>query len=176
MYCCVLKFTKKYHRIGACAIGTIRKRKDSLIKESSLQNEIHMKIYLVSACLMGLKTRYDGRIIASTVCRKVIEEGFCIPVCPEQLGGLPTPRTAADIVGGDGHDVLAGRAKVINRSGEDVTGNFILGARQVLAIARQYDIAKVFFKARSPSCGLTPEAGVTSALLKGEGYEIVELE
>ena len=135
-----------------------------------------MQIYLVSACMMGLKTRYDGRIIASEACRKEIEGGVCIPVCPEQLGGLSTPRTAGDMVGGDGHDVLAGRAKVINRSGEDVTVNFILGARQVLAIARQHDIAKVLFKARSPSCGLTPKMGVTSALLQMEGYEIVELE
>jgi uncharacterized protein YbbK (DUF523 family) len=135
-----------------------------------------MKIFLVSACLVGLRTRYDGRIIGSTACRKAVEGGICIPVCPEQLGGLPTPRRAADLVGGDGHDVLAGRARVLNRTGEDVTENFILGARQVLAIARQQDIAQVILKARSPSCGLTPILGVTAALLHEEGYEIVEVE
>jgi uncharacterized protein YbbK (DUF523 family) len=135
-----------------------------------------MKIYLASGCLTGLKTRYDGRIITSAACIKAVEGGVCIPVCPEQLGGLPTPRTAADLVGGDGHDVLAGRARVLDRTGVDVTENFILGARQVLAIARQHDTEKVFLKARSPSCGLAPKVGVTAALLQVEGYEIVELE
>jgi uncharacterized protein YbbK (DUF523 family) len=60
--------------------------------------------------------------------------------------------------------------------GDDVTENFILGAKQVLAIARQNDIAKVFVKARSPSCGLAPKIGVTAALLQKEGYVIVEME
>jgi uncharacterized protein YbbK (DUF523 family) len=135
-----------------------------------------MKIYLASACLTGLKTRYDGRIITIAACRKAVAGGIYIPVCPEQLGGLPTPRTAADLVGGDGHDVLAGRARVLDRTGKDVTENFILGARQVLAIAREQDIAKVILKARSPSCGLVPKLGVTAALLQEQGYEIIELE
>jgi len=135
-----------------------------------------MKIYLASACLTGLKTRYDGRIITIAACRKAVAGGIYIPVCPEQLGGLPTPRTAADLVGGDGHDVLAGRARVLDRTGKDVTENFILGARQVLAIAREQDIAKVILKAGSPSCGLAPKVGVTAALLQEQGYEIIELE
>ena len=135
-----------------------------------------MKIYLLSACLIGLKTRYDGKIITSDACRRVVEGGICIPVCPEQLGGLPTPRTAADLAGGDGNDVLAGRARVITRAGEDVTGNFIRGAREVLKIAGQNDIARVILKSGSPSCGLAPKLGVTAALLQAEGYEIVEME
>ena len=92
------------------------------------------------------------------------------------MGGLPTPRTPADLIGGDGHDVLGGRAKVVNRDGLDVTANFIIGARQILEIARQQGITKVFLKAGSPSCGLTPRIGVTVALLQSEGYPIVELE
>ena len=135
-----------------------------------------MKIYLLSACLIGLKTRYDGKIITSDACRRVVAGGICIPVCPEQLGGLPTPRTAADLVGGEGNDVLAGRARVITRAGEDVTGNFIRGAREVLKIAGQNDIARVILKSGSPSCGLAPKLGVTAALLQAEGYEIVEME
>jgi len=125
---------------------------------------------------MGLKTRYDGRINTTDACMMVESDAVCVPVCPEQLGGLPTPRVAADLVGGDGHDVLAGKARVISREGLDVTGNFILGARQVLEIARQQNITKVFLKARSPSCGLTPQVGVASALLQAEGYLIVEME
>jgi len=135
-----------------------------------------MKIYLLSACLIGLKTRYDGKIITSDACRRAVAGGICIPVCPEQLGGLPTPRTAADLVGGEGNDVLAGRARVITRAGEDVTGNFIRGAREVLKIAGQNDIARVILKSGSPSCGLAPKLGVTAALLQAEGYEIVEME
>ena len=135
-----------------------------------------MNIYLVSACLLGLKTRYDGKVISSAACRKAVEGGICIPVCPEQLGGLSTPRIAADLVGGDGRDVLAGRARVVTGDGDDVTENFILGARQVLEIARQQDIAKVFLKARSPSCGLAPKTGVLAALLQEEGYAVVEIE
>ena len=132
--------------------------------------------YIVCACLLGLKTRYDGKMIPSTACQKTVEGGICIPVCPEQLGGLSTPRTAADLIGGDGHDVLAGSARVITRTGQDITENFILGAKQVLEIARQQDITKVFLKARSPSCGLAPKIGVLAALLKEEGYSIVEME
>jgi uncharacterized protein YbbK (DUF523 family) len=135
-----------------------------------------MKIYLVSSCLLGLKTRYDGKVAPSEACRKAIAGNVCIPVCPEQLGGLPTPRVAADLVGGDGYDVLAGKARVVTRDGLDVTENFILGAKQVLEIARQQDIAKVFLKARSPSCGLAPNIGVLAALLQEEGYSLVEIE
>ena len=135
-----------------------------------------MKICLASSCLLGLKTRYDGRIVHSDACRKAITGAVCIPVCPEQLGGLPTPRVAADLTGGDGHDVLAGHAKVFTRSGDDVTENFILGARQVLEIARQQDVTKVFLKAGSPSCGLSPNIGVTAALLQKEGFDVVEME
>ena len=135
-----------------------------------------MRIYLVSACLVGLQTRYDGKIMQSPACKKAVAGAVCIPVCPEQLGGLSTPRVAADLVGGDGHDVLVGNARVITKNGVDVTRNFILGAKQVLKIARQNDIAKIFLKARSPSCGLTPEIGVTAALLKSAGFEVVDME
>jgi uncharacterized protein YbbK (DUF523 family) len=97
-------------------------------------------------------------------------------VCPEQLGGLPTPRAAADLVGGDGYDVLAGCARVICRSGDDVTENFILGAKQVLQIAREQKVSKIILKAGSPSCGLHPKTGVTAALLQSEGFEVVEVD
>jgi uncharacterized protein YbbK (DUF523 family) len=134
-----------------------------------------MKIFLVSACLLGLKSRYDGKAIPSDACRKAIAGEICIPVCPEQLGGLATPRVAAELVGGDGYDVLSGKARLITREDLDVTENFILGAQQVLEIARQQPIAQIFLKAGSPSCGLNPTIGVTAALLKEEGYTVVEM-
>ncbi len=135
-----------------------------------------MKVYLASACLLGLKTRYDGKAVPSDACLQAVSGAVCIPVCPEQLGGLPTPRTAADLAGGDGYDVLAGEARVITREGRDVTLNFIEGARQVLKIARQQKVTKVFLKAKSPSCGLHPKTGVLAALLQAEGFAVLEIE
>jgi len=129
---------------------------------------------LVSACLIGLCTRYDGRIKPSSSCIQCLSNQHWIPVCPEQLGGLPTPRTAADLVGGDGYDVLAGRAQVMNRDGLDVTADFIRGARQCLALAEARQIKTAFLKAKSPSCGLNPKIGVTAALLKRHGISIIE--
>jgi uncharacterized protein YbbK (DUF523 family) len=131
-----------------------------------MQNSNHNPpIYLVSACLMGLKTRYDGQVFTSRPCELVLDDAIWLPVCPEQLGGLSTPRTAADLVGGDGADVLAGKARVITRDGNDVTEQFIEGARQVLEIALRQKISGIFLKSGSPSCGLTPRLGVTAALL-----------
>ena len=126
---------------------------------------------------MGLKTRYDGQVFTSKACGIVIDDAIWLPVCPEQLGGLATPRIAADLVGGDGADVLAGKARVITRSGEDVTENFIVGARQVQEIALRQKIRGIFLKSGSPSCGLTPRLGVTAALLsQHKGFYIKEFE
>lgn len=131
-------------------------------------------VCLVSACLVGLCTRYDAKIKPSAACLEQLQDIVWIPVCPEQLGGLSTPREAADLVGGDGLDVLTGQAKVISRSGQDVTPQFITGARQCLAIAQAHKITTAFFKSKSPSCGLTPRTGVTAALLRQHGIRIVE--
>ncbi len=121
-------------------------------------------MYLVSSCLVGLQTRYDGEIQESPSCREFLDETYWIPVCPEQLGGLPTPRRVADIVGGNGHDVLKGSAMVIGRDGRDVTCEFILGARQTLYIAMSQNIRGVLLKSKSPSCSVRLP-GVTAALL-----------
>lgn len=134
----------------------------------------HDQIFLVSACLTGLCTRYDGVSKPSPACMQRLRGQRWIPVCPEQLGGLPTPRTAADLVGGDGNDVLAGRAAIIDRQGQDVTRQFIRGARQCLAIARVQQISTALLKARSPSCGLNGKTGVTAALLAANGIRIIE--
>ncbi|HHO48283.1 MAG TPA: DUF523 domain-containing protein [Desulfobacteraceae bacterium] len=132
------------------------------------------EICLVSACLAGLCTRYDGQRRYSFACMRKLAGRLWIPVCPEQLGGLPTPRTAADLTGGDGHDVLAGRASVITRDGLDVTRNFILGAEECLAVIRAQHIGIAYLKGGSPSCGLTPKTGVAAALLLQHGIRIIE--
>jgi uncharacterized protein YbbK (DUF523 family) len=120
---------------------------------------------IVSACLMGLCTRYDGKCKPDKRCMKELAGQDWIPICPEQLGGLSTPRTPADLAGGDGHDVLTGRAAVIDANGRDVSAEFIQGARQVLAVARAQQIECALLKANSPSCGLKNPVGVTAALL-----------
>lgn len=129
---------------------------------------------LVSACLLGLCTRYDGRTKTHHQCLAQITGTICIPICPEQLGGLPTPREAADIVGGDGTSVLAGTAGVFTKSGIDVTAEFIRGAEQVLQIATLQNVSMAFLKARSPSCAVTGKTGVTAALLRSAGIILTE--
>jgi uncharacterized protein YbbK (DUF523 family) len=131
-------------------------------------------LVLVSACLVGLCTRYDGKIVDNPACREQLADVVWIPFCPEQLGGLPTPREAADIVGGDGEDVVAGRAKVLGKSGTDYSEAFIRGARQVLQIARSQQVSGVLLKARSPSCGISGTIGVTAALLRQTGLPLSE--
>lgn len=137
-------------------------------------SQTHSEIYLVSSCLVGLCTRYDGCCKPSPACIAQLTGHHWVPACPEQLGGLPTPRTAADLVGGDGNDVLAGTASVIDKNGRDVTQHFIHGARQCLTIAGEQGIRKAFLKSGSPSCGLNPVTGVTAALLLQHGIRIIE--
>lgn len=133
-----------------------------------------LPIHLVSACLVGLCTRYDGKTLENPDCISKLQNGVWIPVCPEQLGGLPTPREAADISGGDGADVLAGTARVLTKSGTDLTEQFILGAKQVLHLARAQNVHSVYLKARSPSCAVRGKIGVTAALLRAAGFQLVE--
>jgi uncharacterized protein YbbK (DUF523 family) len=131
-------------------------------------------LYIVSACLVGLCTRYDCTIQENYTCQHRLHNAAWIPVCPEQLGGLPTPREPAYIIGGQGEDVLSGKAQVITKSGINVSEPFIKGAYQVLSIACSQPILAVFLKARSPSCGVIGPTGVTAALLKQHGFLLQE--
>lgn len=139
---------------------TINHKKDSL--------------FLVSACLVGLATRYDGQTKINEPCLQFLQGKIWIPVCPEQLGGLATPRSPADIVDGDGHAVLDGHAQVITVDGSDVSAQFVAGAKQVLAVARQQNISGVCLKAGSPSCAGHGKQGVTAALLARHGITLYE--
>ena len=139
-----------------------------------MNNSPTRSIFIVSACLMGLCTRYDGIIKPDTESKIFLKDSIWIPVCPEQLGGLPTPRTAADLISGDGMDILKGQSLVINRDGVDVSREFIAGARAVLRIAQAQNIRLAMLKAKSPSCGLTPMLGVTAALLLAHDIRIIE--
>jgi uncharacterized protein YbbK (DUF523 family) len=140
---------------------------------------------IVSACFAGIHCRYDGRHNAVDEIQKLIKEGKAIPVCPEQLGGLSTPRNPAEIVGGDGEDVLDGKARVIDNQGRDVTDAFIRGAYETYRIAKTIGADEAILKEKSPSCGSCwiydgsfqgkkkPGVGVTTALLKRKGIKVI---
>ncbi|MBM9511713.1 DUF523 domain-containing protein [Desulfogranum marinum] len=131
---------------------------------------------LVSACLTGLSTRYDGKSKKNHSCMHCLQKTLWIPVCPEQLGGLPTPRPAASIIGGNGFDVLKGKAHVLDCNNNDVTSNFIQGAELVLSIAQSQKITTCYLKSRSPSCAINGNAGVTAALLIQQGIHVLEFD
>lgn len=143
---------------------------------------------LISSCLCGEKCKYSG---GDNYCQEVmdlIQDETVLKVCPEVFGGLFTPRLPAEIVGGTAEDVLAGRAKILNRAGEDVTPYFIRGAQMVLSLAKQNGIQKAILKANSPSCGkghvydgqfrkkLIEGNGITAQLLLNEGIAVITEE
>ncbi len=143
---------------------------------------------LISACLLGLPCTWDGRNKKNDKAIELSQSESFMPICPEQLGGLPTPRIAQEIQSGSGDDVLDGKCRVLNKNGDDVTTAFIHGAEETLKIARQQGISEYIGKARSPSCGsgqvydgsfsgkLIKGDGVTSALLRRNGISIISEE
>ncbi len=137
----------------------------------------------ISACLLGLACRYDGTARPDPAAQCLAAQGAWVPFCPEQLGGLPTPRSPARIEGGDGTDVWAGRARVIDAQGRDVTAHFLRGAVESAALCALLGVRAVVLKAHSPSCGagtirrgedLVAGDGVTAALLKCMGLQVIE--
>lgn len=142
---------------------------------------------LISACLLGEPVRYDGNSNNHKVdhlqplIHQWRQQERLIPICPEVAGGLGIPRAAAEICGGDGNDVLMGRASVVDNTGRNVSAEFIAGAQHALGIAQQYGAGVALLAARSPSCGsrqiydgtfqgtLLPGIGVTAALLEQHG-------
>ena len=144
---------------------------------------------LVSACLAGFPCRYDGRNLnRNAFVEFLVQKGEAIPFCPEQMGGLPTPRQPAELRGGAGDEVLDGAARVVNRAGQDVTDAYLRGAREALCACRRFGVTSAILKARSPSCGcgavydgtfshtLRPGDGVTAALLRRNGIPVTTEE
>lgn len=129
---------------------------------------------LVSACLLGVACRYDGKSKPHPGALTLQGQHQLIPVCGEIFGGLPTPRTPAERVG----------ERVLTEDGRDVTGEYTRGAEEVLALAKRMDCRVALLKERSPSCGsgeiydgsfsrrLIPGDGVTAELLQKNGIAV----
>ena len=138
------------------------------------------ELILVSSCLLGVRCRYDAKIVEPhPEALRLFEEGCALPLCPERLGGLPCPRNPAEIQP-DG--------RIVTEAGEDVTDAFLEGARKVLAVCRDLGVTKACLKERSPSCGssqiydgsfsrtLVPGQGVCTQLLRAQGIEVFSEE
>ena len=133
---------------------------------------------LCSACLLGIKCRYDGESQPHENIIKLAKREILIPVCPEQLGGLPTPREWSEIK----------EKGVYTRSGKNITENYKKGAEETLRIAKLYGVKEAILKQRSPSCGTTKiydgtfsgkvveGEGITAGLLKKNGIKVISEE
>ena len=130
---------------------------------------------LVSACLLGVNCKYDGGSNRNEKIISLLRDEILIPVCPEQLGGLPTPRVPSEIKGD----------RVYSVEGKDLTENFIKGAKETLRIAKLYGVKEAIFKDGSPSCGVNyvydgtfkgkkiKGKGITVRLLEKEGIKVI---
>ena len=133
---------------------------------------------LVSACLLGVNCKYNGGNNASDEIDEFLKDYEIIPICPEIMGGLTTPRPPAEQIGD----------KVITQEGIDVTKQYIKGAKECLYLAKKYNVKKALLKLKSPSCGykqvydgtfthtLIDKNGVTAELLKNNGVEIITIK
>ena len=137
---------------------------------------------LVSACLVGLNCKYNGKNNYNEKIFNLVKEGKAIPICPEILGGLTTPRKPSEI------KYINGKRRVINIDGIDVTDEYEKGAKEVLELAKRLNVTKVILKDRSPACGkgkiydgtfngtLVEGNGVLTDLLIKNNIEVISLE
>lgn len=137
---------------------------------------------LISACLIGINCKYNGKNNYNNKAFELVKNGQAIPVCPEQLGGLKTPRAPAEI------KIIDGKRYVINNKNDDVTKEFEKGAEEVLALAKKLNIKKAILQSRSPSCGagkiyngnfekkLIEGNGVLAELLMSNRIEVIDIE
>lgn len=141
---------------------------------------------IVSACLCGIDCKYNGKNNLNEEVLEMVKRGEAIPICPEQLGGLQTPRVPCEIQGGTGKDVLLKKVKILNKEEKDCTDNYIKGAFEALKIAKMVGATKAILKAKSPSCGCSEiydgtftgikvqGEGVTAALFRENNIEVID--
>jgi uncharacterized protein YbbK (DUF523 family) len=151
---------------------------------------------IVSSCLVGINSRYDQKSNSHPQLIEEMSSGGLLPLCPEQLGGMPTPRIPCEVRGGTAGELLQqyhqedgdSLVRVINRAGRDVTAQFVKGAEEVARLADFYGVRAAVLKARSPSCGcgrvydgsfsrqLIEGNGVTAELLLQHGVTVITEE
>ncbi len=143
---------------------------------------------MVSACLLGKNCTYTGGNNKNDKLISVLKHKNLFSLCPEELGGLPIPRPPAEIVGGDGADVLRGQAQIKTRDGTDVTGSFLKGAGEVKKMISDQPVTLAIMKERSPSCGVcriydgtfsdntVSGSGVCTAQLQKLGIKVISEE
>lgn len=124
-------------------------------------------MFLVSACLLGVNCKYNGKNNKNDKVIEFLKDKKFIMVCPEELGGLSTPRIPCEIVS----EKINNNIEIINKEGKNLTENFLKGANEVLQIAKNNNIKKAILKSKSPSCGkgLIYDGSFTSRLIKGDG-------
>ena len=146
-----------------------------------------MKI-LISMCLLGIPCRYDGESLESILSDEIIgkDNNILIPICPEQLGGMTTPRPPSEIICGSGEEVLDKKCRIFTIKGDDVTDNFLKGAELALELAKKFKVKKFIGCSGSSSCScneihngefkgiLKNGCGVTASLLKRNGIELID--
>jgi uncharacterized protein YbbK (DUF523 family) len=140
-------------------------------------------VILISACLLGVPCRFDGSALGAVELPEELAGQALLPVCPEELGGLSTPRPAAELSGGDGREVLSGSARVVRADGSDVTAAFLRGAEAAVELARRGKCRVACLKSKSPSCGVRhthvgggvrPGMGAAAAALERAGLRLIE--
>jgi Uncharacterized conserved protein len=126
---------------------------------------------LVSACLVGVKCRYNAKDRYDPELALRFAKGELFPFCPELLGGLSLPRRPSELQGGTGAEALGGRARVVDDQGRDVTEAFVKGAEASLELARAVGATEAYLAERSPSCGVGEvyDGGFSGAVVPGDG-------
>lgn len=139
----------------------------------------------VSACLLGIDCKYSGGNNRNENVIEFVKDKPFIAICPEQMGGLCTPRNPSEIKGGRGEDVLNKKATVISNTGADVTDNFVKGAVESFKLAELSGVDMAILKNGSPSCGSSriydgsfsgvkiSGEGVTTALFRKNGIKVI---
>ena len=127
-------------------------------------------MYIISACLCGVNCKYNGKSNLNDRCLKLFREGKAVLVCPEQLGGLQTPRDTVEL-NNVASEVVENNGKALTSKGEDVTKPFLNGAYETLKIAKELGTTKAILKEGSPSCGsnFVYDGTFTGNKIKGKG-------
>jgi uncharacterized protein YbbK (DUF523 family) len=134
---------------------------------------------LISPCLIGIRTRWDEDCEEIEELIDLVRSGQAVFLCPEQLGGLTTPRVPAEIERGKtAKDVLNGDAKVLAKTGNDVTDQFVVGAQRILEFCQRFGVETAVLKSGSPSCGSiqTYDGSYTDTKIAGRGITAELLE